>query len=47
MTFEGTAIGRILGRAGDKQHQKEALKAALSMFTHDTPPGKVVTKQIG
>jgi len=47
MTFEGTAIGRILGRAGDKQGQKEVLKAALSMFTHDTPPGKVVTKQIG
>jgi len=46
MTWEGVAIGRILGRAGDKVHQKKVLKAALSMFTHDTPPGKVVVRQI-
>jgi hypothetical protein len=46
MTFEGSAIGRIVGRAGDRQFQKDVVKAALEMFTHDTPPGKVVTKTI-
>ncbi|HXI13889.1 MAG TPA: glycine/sarcosine/betaine reductase selenoprotein B family protein [Thermoanaerobaculia bacterium] len=46
MTWEGVAIGRILGRSSEKVHQKSVLKAALTMFTHDTPPGKVVTKEI-
>jgi D-proline reductase (dithiol) PrdB len=46
MTFEGSAIGRIVGRAGDREHHKKVVKAALEMFTHDTPPGKVVTKRI-
>jgi len=46
MTFDGTEIGRIIGRAGDREFHKKVLRAALEMFTHDTPPGKVVTKQI-
>ena len=46
MTFDGSAIGRIIGRAGDREFQKKVVKAALEMFTHDTPPGKVVRKTI-
>ncbi len=46
MTFEGSEIGRIVGRAGDRAKQKAVVRAALEMFTHDTPPGKVVTKAI-
>jgi len=46
MTFEGSEIGRIVGRAGDRKHHKRVVRAALEMFTHDTPPGKVVTKTI-
>ncbi|HEX2123268.1 MAG TPA: glycine/sarcosine/betaine reductase selenoprotein B family protein [Thermoanaerobaculia bacterium] len=46
MTFEGSAIGRIVGRAGDREFHKKVLRAALEMFTHDTPPGRVVTKNI-
>ncbi|HEX8410381.1 MAG TPA: glycine/sarcosine/betaine reductase selenoprotein B family protein [Thermoanaerobaculia bacterium] len=46
MTFEGTAIGKIVGRAGDRETHKKVVRAALQMFTHDTPPGKVVTKNI-
>ncbi|HEY4640824.1 MAG TPA: glycine/sarcosine/betaine reductase selenoprotein B family protein [Thermoanaerobaculia bacterium] len=46
MTFDGSAIGRIVGRAGDREGQKKVVKAALEMFTHDTPPGKVVRKTI-
>jgi D-proline reductase (dithiol) PrdB len=46
MTFDGSAIGRIIGRAGDREFQKKVVKAALEMFTHDTPPGKVVRKMI-
>jgi len=46
MTFEGTAIGRVLGRAGERDFHKRVMRAALEMFTHDTPPGRVVTKTI-
>ncbi|HJT18663.1 MAG TPA: glycine/sarcosine/betaine reductase selenoprotein B family protein [Thermoanaerobaculia bacterium] len=46
MTFDGSEIGRIVGRAGEREFHKKVLRAALEMFTHDTPPGKVVTKQI-
>lgn len=46
MTFEGSEIGRIVGRAGERERQKAVVKTALSMFLHDMPPGKVVTKQI-
>jgi D-proline reductase (dithiol) PrdB len=47
MTFDGSDIGRILGRAGDRASHKKVLRAALEMFTHDTPPGRVVTKMMG
>lgn len=47
MTFDGSAIGRIVGRAGNRELHKRVVRAALEMFTHDTPPGKVVTKRIG
>jgi D-proline reductase (dithiol) PrdB len=46
MTFEGTAIGRVVGRAGDRESHKKVVRTALEMFTHDTPPGRVVTKTI-
>jgi len=46
MTFDGAEIGRIVGRAADRAFHKKVVRAALEMFTHDTPPGKVVTKVI-
>ena len=46
MTFDGSEIGRIMGHAGDRPFHKKVVRAALEMFTHDTPPGKVVTKAI-
>ncbi len=46
MTFDGSEIGRIIGRAGDLGFHKKVVLAALEMFTHDTPPGKVVRKVI-
>lgn len=46
MTFEGCEIGRIVGRAGERPFHKNVVKAALEMFTHDSPPGRVVVKQI-
>jgi D-proline reductase (dithiol) PrdB len=46
MTWDGVAIGRVIGRAADRAFHKRVVRAALEMFTHDTPPGKVVTKQV-
>ncbi|MEO6259423.1 MAG: glycine/sarcosine/betaine reductase selenoprotein B family protein [Thermoanaerobaculia bacterium] len=46
MTFDGSEIGRIVGRAGDRQQHKRVVRAALEMFTQDTPPGRVVTKTL-
>lgn len=46
MTFDGSQIGRIVGRAGDRAAHKAVVRMALEMFTHDVPPGKVVTKLI-
>ena len=46
MTFEGCEIGRVVGRAGDRDTHKRVVRAALQMFTHDTPPGRVVTKNV-
>ena len=46
MTFDGSEIGRIVGRAGDREMHKKVVRAALEMFTHDTPPGRVVRKMI-
>src|SRR5439155_6476254 len=42
MTFDGAEIGRIVGRAGDRAFHQRIVRAALEMFTRDTPPGKVV-----
>lgn len=44
MTFDGAEIGRIVGRAGEREQHKRVVRAALEMFTHDTPPGRVVVK---
>jgi D-proline reductase (dithiol) PrdB len=46
MTFDGSDIGRIVGRAGEREQHKKVVRAALEMFMHDTPPGRVVTKVI-
>ena len=46
MTFDGCEIGRIVGRAGEREFQKKVVRTALEMFMHDTPPGRVVVKQI-
>lgn len=46
MTFEGSAIGRIIGKAGDRSFHKRVIQTALEMFVQDTPPGRVITKQI-
>jgi D-proline reductase (dithiol) PrdB len=46
MTWDGAAIGRIVGRAGDRDQHKRVVRAALEMFTHDTPPGRVVVKSM-
>jgi D-proline reductase (dithiol) PrdB len=46
MTYEGAEIGRIVARAGDREHAKKVVRAALEMFTHDMPPGRVVTKRL-
>jgi D-proline reductase (dithiol) PrdB len=46
MTFDGAAIGRILGGAGDRGQHKKVLMSALSLFTHPTPPGKVVMQSL-
>ena len=43
MTFDGSEIGRVVGRAGDREFHTKVVRAALEMFTHETPPGKVVT----
>jgi D-proline reductase (dithiol) PrdB len=46
MTFEGSSIGRIVGKADDRSFHKRVLQTALGMFVQDTPPGRVITKQI-
>ncbi len=46
MTFNGTGIGKIIGPANDRETHRKVLRAALSMFTEDTPPGKVVTRTL-
>ncbi len=46
MTFDGTEIGRILGAANDREMHRKVMRAALEMFTQDTPPGKVVSRSI-
>lgn len=46
MTFDGSDIGRIIGRAGQRDFHKRVVKEALSMFTEVTPPGKVVVREV-
>lgn len=46
MTWEGAAIGRVVGPAGDRELHKKVVRAALEMFVQDTPPGRVVVKNI-
>ena len=46
MTFDGSDIGRIVGRAGERETHRKVVRAALEMFTHDMPPGRVVVKQL-
>lgn len=47
MTWEGSAIGRVVGAPGDRETHRKVVRAALEMFMHDVPPGKVVKKSIG
>ena len=46
MSHEDAAIGRIVGRAGDRDMHRRVVQAALEMFTHDVPPGKTVRKVV-
>jgi D-proline reductase (dithiol) PrdB len=46
MTWQGCEVGRIVGRANERAHANRVVRAALSMFTHDTPPGRVVMKPV-
>lgn len=42
-TWDGAAIGRITGKAGDREHSRRIVRAALELFLRDVPPGKAVT----
>lgn len=44
ITWDGVAIGRIVGAAGNREHHKKIVRAALETFTQVTPPGRVITK---
>jgi glycine/betaine/sarcosine/D-proline reductase family selenoprotein B len=46
MTWEGAAIGHVVGPAGDRELHKKVVRAALEMFVQDTPPGRVVVKNV-
>jgi D-proline reductase (dithiol) PrdB len=46
MTWSGAQIGRVVGRVNDRETHKRVLKTALSMLTHATPPGKVISREI-
>lgn len=46
MTFAGSTIGQIVGRAGDRATHKRVLAAAIECFIQNVPPGKVVEKVI-
>jgi D-proline reductase (dithiol) PrdB len=46
MTWDGVAIGRIVGRAGEREQHKRVVRAALELVKHDTPPGRVVMKNV-
>lgn len=42
MTFDGAAIGQIVGVAGDRAFHKRVVRAALETFMTNMPPGRVV-----
>lgn len=46
ITHPNAAIGRIVGSAGEREQHKRVVRAALQMFTHDTPPGRVVLQNV-
>ena len=46
MTWDGVAIGRIVGRAGEREQHKKVVRAALELVKHDSPPGRVVLKNV-
>jgi D-proline reductase (dithiol) PrdB len=46
MTFEGSGIGHVVGRPGDRATHKRVVRAALETFTQDMPPGRVVVKAV-
>jgi D-proline reductase (dithiol) PrdB len=43
VTFEGSAIGRIVGSAGNREQHKRVIRAALDSFMRVMPPGRVVS----
>ncbi|HET7436423.1 MAG TPA: glycine/sarcosine/betaine reductase selenoprotein B family protein [Thermoanaerobaculia bacterium] len=46
MTFDGAEIGRIVGRAGERDFHRNVVRTALQCFTQDMPPGRVVTRSV-
>lgn len=46
MTWDGVGIGRVAGRANDRDHHRRVIRAALTMFTEDVPPGRVVLTKV-
>jgi D-proline reductase (dithiol) PrdB len=46
MTWEGAAIGRVVGPAGERDLHKKVVRAALELFTRVTPPGRVVVTTV-
>jgi D-proline reductase (dithiol) PrdB len=47
MTWDGIALGRIVGAAGDREQHRRVVRAALEMVTEDTAPGRVGRKSVG
>jgi len=42
---KGFKIGNSLGKPGMRELQREVLRNALTLFTEDTRPGQVVTRE--
>lgn len=42
VTWDGAAIGRILGSADDAETARHVLRGAIDLFHHSPPPGRVV-----
>ena len=43
----GFKIGNSLGKPGARELQKQILKDALTLFTENTRPGELVTREYG